>query len=52
MTSRRGGWTLVGHADHGALAGVLSARWGIDWNTTADPSYVPEAIAQLWHELP
>lgn len=28
VTSRGGGWTLVGHADHGLLAGELSERWG------------------------
>jgi hypothetical protein len=30
MSSRSSGWTLVGHADHGALAGELAGRWGND----------------------
>jgi hypothetical protein len=28
VSSRSSGWTLVGHADHGVLAGELAAHWG------------------------
>jgi hypothetical protein len=30
VSRRAAGWTLVGHADHGALAGELAAHWGND----------------------
>jgi hypothetical protein len=30
VSSRSSGWTLVGHADHGILAGELAVHWGND----------------------